>query len=349
MTDFSLHPSRCGWAWRGVAEWDHGDGLSHPWRVRRALARTAHNEHFTHRVRTPAGVRAEVVTDADALTVAGVLGPGEGDGRGGAVDVVVDGVLTRRVQLDAPSPTTDVDQVVDLPAGPKTLEVWLPHTGTFGLRRLALHGGTTSVEPPRRPRWLAYGSSITHCVDAPGPSETWPAIVARTLGLDLYGLGLGGQCHLDHAVGQTIAEQPLDVLSLCLGINIYGRASFDARSLGSALHGFVARALEAHPRVPVLLMSPTVAPRLECLPNHVGLTLEEVRETVRRVAVCIDDARVTYLDGREVLGPDDVATYLRDDQLHPTAAGYRLMAERLTPHLSAALGLRTAHPDGSHP
>lgn len=350
MTDLSLHPDDADWAWRGAAEWHRIGGLAHPWRVAAALTATAHNEHFTHRVRTPAGVRAEVRTDASGLTISGELGTGEGDGRGGTVDVVVDGALHARVDVPAPprGGTTELTRRVDLPGGPTSLEVWLPHTGTFAVRELTLHGATTATEPASRPRWLTYGSSLTHCVEAHGPTETWPALVARELGLDLYALGLGGQCHLDHAVGRTIADRPLDLLSLCVGINIYSRASFDERSLGSALHGFLDRALRAHPQVPAVLVSPAFAPRLEDTPNRVGLTLGAVRDTVRRVAAALGTDRVTYVDGRDVIGPDDVAV-LREDELHPTAEGYRLMAERLTPHLAAALarGPRTATFDGS--
>lgn len=241
--------------------------------------------------------------------------------------------------------------MVKLPAGPKTLELWLPHRKAFAVRQVLLHRATTATEAPTRPRWLAYGSSITHCVEAHGPSETWPALVARALGLDLYGLGLGGQCHLDHAVGETIADRALDALSLCVGINIYSRASYDERSLASTLHGLLDRTRRAHPRIPIVLMSPTFAPRLEEVPNRVDLTLRQVRDTVRRVAAAADDERLTYIDGRDVIGPDDVADHLREDELHPTAEGYRLIARRLTPRLGAAFGpgARTDPPDGGIP
>ncbi|MEE6288827.1 GDSL-type esterase/lipase family protein [Georgenia sp. MJ173] len=347
MTDISLHPSARGWAWHGVAEWQADDGVTRPWRISQALTSTAHNEHFSHRVRTPAGVRAEVVTDATSLTVAGALGPGTGETRPGVIDVVVDGVLHSRLTVPQPGPgaLAEVADVVALPAGPKRLEAWLPHTEVFGLREITLRGVTTAEAPPARPRWLSYGSSITHCAEACGPTETWPALVARSLGLDLYGLGLGGQCHLDHAVERTIADQPLDFLSLCLGINIYGRGSFDERSLGSALHGFLDRTLRAHPGIPVLVMSPICAPLLEDTLNRADLTLGAVRDTVRRVAAAIDDPRLTYLDGREVLGANDAAQHLGSDQLHPTADGYRLMAERLAPRLAAAFGLRPTADD----
>src|SRR5690625_6971763 len=94
---------------------------------------------------------------------------------------------------------------------------------------------------------------------------------------------MAGQCHLDYAIEQTIAGSDVDAISLCLGINIYGRGSFDERSLPGALHGFIARARAAHPTVPVVVMSPLISPPAEEEPNVVGLTLAQVREIVREV------------------------------------------------------------------
>jgi lysophospholipase L1-like esterase len=329
----TLTPDRAPWAWYGVAEWEAQPAGHAPRRVSARLDATAHNAHFSHGTRVPAGVRAEVRTDAAALTISG-SSPHPEPAADAIVDVVVDGLLHERVRLAADGRERRAS--VALPAGEHLVEVWLPHREPFVLRELALHDATTADRRMRRLRWLAYGSSITQCAAAHGPSDAWPARVARELGLDLYGLGLGGQCHLDHAIEETAVEVAPEAISLCLGINVYGRGSFDERSFGSAVHGFVSRTLRAHPAAPVVLVSPVSAPRCEDVPNAVGLTLTAVRDTVARVAASVAAPRLTYVDGRDVLGPDDVAQALSDDGLHPTHEGYALMAERLTPVLREA-------------
>ncbi|MEV0398345.1 SGNH/GDSL hydrolase family protein [Polymorphospora rubra] len=129
-------------------------------------------------------------------------------------------------------------------------------------------------------RWVTYGSSITQCHAAAGPSETWPALVARRLRWDLTRLGFSGECHLDPITARAIAERPADLISLCLGINVYGRGSFGPRTLAGQVSGFVQTIRGAHPSVPIVVISPIISPSRETLPNPAEMTLEDVREAV---------------------------------------------------------------------
>lgn len=336
----SLLPAAAESAWFNVAQWvSQADGFQ-PWRVRPELVETAHNPHFTNRVSAAAGVRVEIETDALALEITlSPLTPGEQERL--TVDVVFDNKLHARFALDQkqPKPT---QMTIPLPGRPGRLEVWLPHEGGVVLNEIALQGGSGWQPITPRPKWLTYGSSITHCIEADGPAQTWPALVARRLGLEVYALGLAGQCHLDYAIERTIAELGIDYLSLCLGINIYGRGSFDERSLPGAVHAFIARARQAHPAVPLVVMSPLLSPPAEAEPNIVGLTLAHIRDIVRDVAHAFG-ADVTYMDGRDIIGAAEADSQLRSDQLHPHSAGYGFMADRLAPRLAAAFEVPATH------
>lgn len=337
----SLLPAAMPSAWFNAAQWVPQEAGFQPWRVTPELVATARNPHFTHRASASAGVRAEVKTDANALRIA--LAPCEPDEEERlTVDVVFDGRLHDRFTLERNAHGTPTTTTVSLPGGPGRLEVWLPHEGSVVLNELSLTGATYCQAVPSRKKWLTYGSSITHCIEADGPSQTWPALVARKLDFELYALGMAGQCHLDYAIEQTIAGSDVDAISLCLGINIYGRGSFDERSLPGALHGFIARARAAHPTVPVVVMSPLISPPAEEEPNVVGLTLAQVREIVREVAQGFNAEAVTYIDGREIIGAAQAEAQLLADELHPHSAGYGFMADRLTPHLAAAFDVPSA-------
>ncbi|MCR6483100.1 GDSL-type esterase/lipase family protein [Amycolatopsis sp. OK19-0408] len=292
---------------RGHAELVERDGRLVP---RRLPAGPLH-PRLDDVARMPAGVRLEFDTDArgfawDVTTT-------------GDLDVVVDGELVSR------SPTVHVD---GLPGGRKRVRIWLPQSSPVSLGEFRLRGEMTPV--PEGPRWIAYGSSITQCRLAAGPSETWPALVASELGWSLRCLGFAGECHLDPVVARYIRDTEADVISLCVGVNIHGAASFSARSLGPALEGFVRTIREGHPDTPILLTTPLHAPGRERQPNALGLTLADVRAEVAGAA-----HGLPVVPGPSILGPADAG--LLADGLHPGAEGYRLIARRLRPHLAALL------------
>ena len=117
-----------------------------------------------------------------------------------------------------------------LPGGEKVIELWLPTIGGCNISKLEIdEGATAAVAPDSRPRWLTYGSSITHCMGldpsgtARSPSRCWPAVCAQKAGVHLTNLGYGGQCHMDQAVARMIRDLPIkpDGFSFKLGINIH--------------------------------------------------------------------------------------------------------------------------------
>ncbi len=285
--------------------------------VPRRLPSTPLHQALEDVARMPAGVRLEFETTASAFAW--------NLDTTGDVDVVVDGELVSR------SPTV---RVTSLAEGRKQVRIWLPQSHHVRLGDFHLTGDLIPL--PEGPRWLTYGSSITQCRLAAGPSETWPALVATELGWSLRCLGFSGECHLDPAVARFIRDSEADVISLCVGVNIHGRATFSQRSLGPALDGFIRTIRDGHPHTPILLITPLHAPDREQQPNAVGLTLADVRAEITNAP-----HGLPVLDGRRVLGPADA--HLLADGLHPNADGYRLIAKRLKPHLAALLPTEGPH------
>ena len=317
----------------GVAAFVRKDDRWEPLRLPAATLPLLHPE-LALKVRMAAGIRFRFTTDAVALTLpvdvedAVVTSP---------FDILVDGRLAHRARAD------EGVIRVRLPAGPKRVELWLPQFGVLRLGRLRLDGSQVEAAGDRGLRFAVYGSSITQCREAEGPSETWPALVAREHGWDLRCLGVGGQCHLDPAVARYLRETPAELIALCLGINVHNQGTFTERSLGAAVMGFVQTVRDGHPRTPIVVMTPIASPEREHLPSAAGLTLAEVRSIVRLAAeqlIEAGDERLTILDGLATLGPADAA--LLHDGLHPNAEGYRLMAERLAGPLAAASRQRDA-------
>lgn len=244
-----------------------------------------------------------------------------------------------------------VAMFANLPAGEKTVELWLPHTANVDLFALELPEGSSlqPAEADMRKRWVHHGSSISHCMEADGPSTSWPAFAAHQSGYHITNLGLAGQCHIDQFSARTIAGLEADRISLKLGINVVNADSMRERAFLPAVHGFLDTVRESHPETPILVISPIYCEAVEemagpTVPAESGkiaahgtadsmergaLTLVKIRAILADVVakrVARGDTNLAYLDGLELFGQSDAGDM--PDGLHPNAAGYLRMGER---------------------
>lgn len=231
----------------------------------------------------------------------------------------------------------------------KRIELWLPQNCSVEVHDLRVSAGAM-IEPigPAGRRWLHYGSSISQCGEADGPTETWPAIAAKLAGVDLTSFGFGGQCHLDQCVARTMRDLPADLISVKVGINIVNGDTMRERAFVPALHGFLDTLRDGHPNAPLLVATPIIYPVGEDHPGpsvvrrgrsavvdrpdelaygalSIGRIRELIGEVVRRRQEAGDE-HLHLLDGRQLFGEADLSDLL--DGLHPNTAGYRRMGER---------------------
>ena len=328
----------------------------------------------------PSGGRLEFVTDSTTIELEAVFTRLEYGGvtpHAAAIDLVVDGelvscrALTETDVIRFPDRTSLDFEVVHndpsvirfdgLAAGSKHAEIWLAQNATAMLRELRFDDDTTIEAPALSTlrRWVHYGSSISHCMEAEHPTGTWPAVAARSAGVELSSLGLAGQCQLDQFAAHTIRDVPADMISLKLGINVVNADSMRERAFVPAVHGVLDTIRDGHPETPVVVISPIICPTAEdhpgpTLPNAEGrfdvverpdeltvgaLSLRRIRELL---ALVVDqrraagDANLHYLHGHELFGAADVDDL--PDGLHPNSAGYRRMGERFAAYAFGAGG-----------
>ncbi|MBP2412993.1 lysophospholipase L1-like esterase [Arthrobacter stackebrandtii] len=286
---------------------------------------------LANRAAMAAGVRAAWHTSGGMLTLAGHGGPDCAP-----YDILANGRRIHRL----PAAGSHRHEVELGGLEPDTLvELWLPHFGDFTLQEAMLDGENVTAAWGAGRRWITYGSSITHCQQADGPTQTWPALVAARNGWQLSNLGFAGECQLDPTVAETIARMPADLISLCVGINSYNASVFSKRSYGPALQGFLKAVRAAHPAVPVVVITPVLSLPREDKANEVGWTLADYRRATAHVVSGMQDAgdtRLHVIDGTSVLTEQEAADRL-PDTLHPDTAGYAIMADRLAPQLAAFL------------
>ncbi len=304
-------------SWHGNVSLERTESYTRPWRIP-FPDRALYFEALVQKAGNPAGVRLAFHTDSRRIA-GSVVSCGESL----LLDLFADGQFVASADLAA----AESFAFDGLAAGEKRIELWLPQMGEFALRHLEIDDGA-ALRPfeDTRPKWITYGSSITHCRAAASPSQTWPAIVARERDLNLLCLGFGGQCHLDILIARTIRDLPADHISICAGINVYGNNSLNARSFRSSLIGFVQVVREKHPDTPLALISPIYSTHRETTPNAVGWTLQDYRNAVDEAASILQDhgdTRIHAINGLDVFGPS--LEYLLPDGLHPDAEGCRQM------------------------
>ncbi|WP_405109070.1 SGNH/GDSL hydrolase family protein [Paenibacillus sp. FSL K6-1217] len=226
-----------------------------------------------------------------------------------------------------------------LPPGRKELEIYLPQNTGLTLSGLRIEE-EAAAEPlaDKRPRWVTYGSSITQCVAASSPSRTWPVIAAAACGYHLTNLGFSGNCLMEPMAGRMIRDLPAELITLCVGVNIYGAASSSPRMFTPLLIGMLETIREKHKETPLVVISPTFGTERETEENKLGFTLplmrREIADTVKLLQAR-GDRYLHYMDGLEWFGPEDGD--LLTDGLHPGAEGYELLGSRFGGRLAAAL------------
>ncbi|ANY08971.1 GDSL-type esterase/lipase family protein [Pseudonocardia sp. HH130630-07] len=242
-----------------------------------------------------------------------------------------------------------------LPGRDAVVEIWLPHNELTEVVALRTDAPVAPVPATGRRVWLHHGSSISQGSNADGASTTWAALAARAAGVELLNLGFSGSCLLDPFVARAIRDNPADLISLKLGINVVGADLMRVRAFGPAVHGMLDTIRDGHPDTPLLVVSPVLCPIHEDTPGPLApdmsdgtlrfratgdpagaatgqLTLRVVRDQLAAVVAArtADDPNLGYLDGLALYGEPDAAELPLPDALHPDAATHALMGERFT-------------------
>lgn len=285
--------------------------------------------------RIPAGVRLELVGDAEALAVdyvtetddPGFRGPGGGLTfqlwRGGTLVSEERAVLGEgRATLPLGDHAADERAVVHLP------EVMRPT-----VTQVAAVGGSIEPAPPL-PRWVAYGDSILEGWSTSAPARAWGAIVARDHGLDLANMGYAGAARGELASAEHVASREAAVYSVSYGTNCWTVVPSTTAVFRAGFDAFLHVLRTERPETPIVVSSPVLRPDAETTPNRAGATLAEMRAAAEEVVqerIAAGDGALTLVPGGAI-----IEETMLGDGIHPDDAGHRALAEAIGPAVAAA-------------
>ncbi|MBN2712682.1 MAG: GDSL family lipase [Planctomycetes bacterium] len=319
--------------WGGAVDVETGEGWSSPWRLPKADIECYQTIGWN--AEASSSVRLRIATDSTTAKYITEPIPNKH-----AVDLYADHELVESMPFEEGASEFIF---TGLPSGMKVLDLWLPPNNKFKLKAIELDdGASVELAEDKRPRWITYGSSISHCNAAGSGATTWPAIVAREKGFNLTSFGFSGECHLDPMMARYMRDIEADFISVKAGINIQGRGSIGERGFLPAVIGTIATIREKHPETPFVFCSPVFSCRREDHPtDNSPLTLIQIREFVKKGVELMQsrgDKNLYYVDGLDIFSSD--LAHLLPDDLHPNAEGYCKMAENFQTQVFEKHGIK---------
>lgn len=283
----------------------------------------------------PAGARIEFVAEAAAveIRVARVQRKAPvADTLPRGLSVWKDGMPGGIVDLDPGAGLA----TIDLAPG-SAYVIWLPAGAVPSSVHLCAIGGTLRPAA-ERPRWLAYGDSITQGHSAGDPGQTYSAIIARELGLDLWNLGFAGSARGELPCAEHIAHTPAALVTLAFGTNNWTKVPHGRDHLAGVLRDFIAVIRAEQPTTPIVVVSPIVRPDAERTRNPVGATLAELRSAIEATTVELMEAdpMLRLVPGGPLVDPVELV-----DGIHPGDTGHRAIARGAIPVIETVLAMAT--------
>ncbi|MFJ9244900.1 SGNH/GDSL hydrolase family protein [Streptomyces sp. NPDC101776] len=220
----------------------------------------------------------------------------------------------------------------------RTVRVFLPEA--FGTVIDGLAADACLEPAPQGPLWFVYGDSITQGWSVSKPGLTWPSLVADHLGLDLVNLGFAGAARGELPVADVVVGSGAAAVTVAWGTNAWSSLPAGANQIAETTRLFLTAVRQGLPDAPVTVVSPIVRPDAEDTPNRFGARLTDLRQAlesaVRAFAADTGDPRITLVPGLDLVPAGQLV-----DGIHPGDEGHRALADGVTAHVAAGLGLST--------
>ena len=287
----------------------------------------------------PTGVRIAFRTTSPVISLRAEWLSGPGD-RAGAIDIYLNGQFYS--QLGSAGVGAVEDVVYDGPERDQVVELYMPTHAEIRFAGVGITERADIALPNAgvRPTVVFYGDSITHGSVTARPGTTYPARVARALGVDFVNLGVGGSARGEATMAQIIGSLKADVIVLAYGVNSFGSSFEEPRAFDATYDQFLGIIRAAQPAVPIVVLTPLFHTREFEETTLGGAKLEEYRRVIREVVYrrqSFGDFNLVLVDGHSVIGPGQGD--LLADHVHPNDQGFAAISEILGAQIGRILSL----------
>ncbi len=290
------------------------------------------------RCKAPSGGRIALASNTGTLALR-VLPHNKADLKG--FDVYLDGRYYHSAIAEEPL-ERDIVLFKNLDRRERQIVIYLPNQQDVLVEAVGTDKDATFGKPQHhfaRPLPVVfYGSSICQGNAASKPGMTYPANLCRRLNLDFVNLGFGGAGKAEPGVVEQVNSIPACCYVFDLGKS-YG--SQDKTAFANMLRAI----RDKHPGVPLICLTPNASTVEMYSKDYLAKSLH-TREVMREATndfIKSGEKNVYLLEGTDMLGFDELDGLSRDG-VHPTDYGYNIIATKLVPVLTKALGLTPAQP-----
>ncbi len=292
------------------------------------------------RLCSASGVRVAFRTDSPTIAVRAEWLAQQTNRANAEIDLYQNGEFYG--QLRAQGLGTAEGVVYNGPARDRCVELYMPPYGELRFAGVGVAEGACVQPPPPLdgPRLLFYGDSITHGSTTVRAGTTYPARIARRLGVDFVNLGVGGSARGEPAMAEIAASLRADVIVLAYGVNTYGSSYEEPRAFERTYETFLAILRGTQPTVPILMITPLFHTTEFEQTTRGGAMLEEYRRVIREVVYrrqSFGDGNLILLEGHGLIGPGQGD--LLADHVHPNDAGFAAIADGLGAQIQRVLSL----------
>jgi lysophospholipase L1-like esterase len=233
-------------------------------------------------------------------------------------------------------------------AGTHTYRIVLSTWSTVAFDGLTLTGNSESLEDfqlPEKPLYVAYGNSITHGRGQNIGDQTYPWLVAKNLGWELYNIAVGGS-KTSVPMATMIANEmnvPIDYLSILIGYNDAIGAARDTNYYRKVLIAFVDSIRKGHPETTIFVLGQTYTIATENS-NGDPVDFDDWRKVQKFVVDSLTadgDTLIHYINGADFTDYND----LKDpptDMVHLSIAGAYRFGNKLADTIEQILSIPTS-------
>ena len=272
-----------------------------------------YNEAWRNRVLFSAGIRLELITDAEHISFDYKLYIGDCalDKRSKTLDTWIDGVLHSVISIEQMKGKIEIN----LPKGEKRVAIYLPNYYQFSIKNFTIDGKYKSVKDKGQ-KVLVIGDSITNGFGSIISSGSYFNVLQRLTGYNMLNQGIGGYRCEPNELMQIDGFTPDKIITL-LGTNWYNCP--DVYDYEKSTVDYYNRLTELYKDKKIIAISP-----LWRDDNVERERFDWCRSIVKRE--CQKHDNITYVEGYTLV-PNVEECFI--DKLHPNEYGSLLLAENL--------------------